>query len=126
MVMTNVNAIRVGLLSTFAGVIGVIGGVLFVIPLGPPQLLLFFYLVSVSIIFLDRWPGGRGPAWATGKALKWPSAAERRGIAPRAPRGRQPDPKPEPELTIDADEPVQDGGPTRTSRKRKRKQGRKH
>ncbi|HEY7631684.1 MAG TPA: DUF4386 family protein [Thermoleophilaceae bacterium] len=133
MIMTNVNAIRVGLLSTFAGVIGVIGGVLFVIPLGPPQLLLFFYLVSVSIIFLDRWPGGRGPAWATGKAVKWPTAMERRGMAPGArggPRGRQPEPEPEPkaerELTIGSDEEVQEAGPSRTSRKRKRKQGRKH
>jgi hypothetical protein len=134
MVMTNVNAIRVGLLSTFAGVIGVIGGVLFVIPLGPPQLLLFFYLVSVSIICLDRWPGGRGPAWATGKAVKWPTAMERRGMAPGGgrggPRGRQPEPEPEPkgerELTIGSDEEVQEAGASRTSRKRKRKQGRKH
>jgi hypothetical protein len=131
MIMTNVNAIRVGLLSTFAGVIGVIGGVLFVIPLGPPQLLMFFWLVSVAIIFLDRWPGGRGPAWASGKAMKWPTAMERRGMTPGGSRGKQrrePEPEPEPqrELTIGADEDLPDAGPSRTSRKRKRKQGRKH
>lgn len=128
MVMTNVNAIRVGLLSTFAGIIGVIGGVLFVIPLGPPQLLLFFWLVSVSLIFLDRWPGGRGPAWASGTAVKWPTAMERRGMTPGATRGPRPrrgappEPEDEPEIVIPADE----AGQSRTSRKRKRKQGRKH
>ena len=131
MIMTNVNGIRVGLLSTFAGVIGVIGGVLFVVPLGPPQLLLFFWLASVSLVLLDRWPGGRGPAWASGEALKWPSAMERRGMAPGAPRSgsrmmRPPARKPEEERTITADEPVPENGPTRSSRKRKRKQGRKH
>jgi hypothetical protein len=129
MIMTNVNGIRTGLLSTFAGVIGVIGGVLFVLPLGPPQLLLFFWLVSVSLIILDRWPGGRGPAWASGEAVKWPTAMERRGMAPggaRAPRRRRGSPpEPEPEREIAMDEPV-NSNHTRSSRKRKRKQGRKH
>src|SRR5262249_25372596 len=129
MIMTNVNAIRVGLLSTFAGIIGVIRGVLFVIPPRPPPPLPVFWLVSVAIIFLDRWPGGRGPAWASGKAMKWPTAMERRGMAPGGPRGKrreEPEPEPQRELTIGADEEVPDGGPSRTSRKRKRKQGRKH
>jgi hypothetical protein len=125
MIMTNVNAIRVGLLSTFAGVIGVIGGVLFVIPLGPPQLLLFFWLVSVAIILLDRWPGGRGPAWASGKAMKWPTAMERRGMTSGGPgRGRRG--APEPEEPVEVEEAADPSGPTRSSRKRKRKQGRKH
>jgi hypothetical protein len=132
MIMTNVNAIRVGLLSTFAGVIGVIGGVLFVVPLGPPQLLVFFWLVSVSVVLLDRWPGGRGAAWDTGEIVKWPSTMERRGMTQgatrRGSRAAPPEPQPEPEQerTITADEPVSENGPSRSSRKRKRKQGRKH
>lgn len=132
MIMTNVNAIRAGLLSTFVGIIGVIGGILFVLPLGPPQILLFFWLMSIGIVLLDRWPGGRGPAWASGEAQKWPTAMERRGMAAGAtrsgPRRRQaPQPSDgEPEdtrLVEPADQPVSQ---TRTSRKRKRKQGRKH
>jgi hypothetical protein len=123
MVMNNVNAMRVGLLSAFAGVIGIIGGVLFVIPLGPPQILLFFWLVSLAVVILDRWPGGRGPAWASGKAMKWPSAAERRGLPPRQPRGARRAPEPEPEVVdVESDAAAQ----SRSSRKRKRKQGRKH
>ena len=132
MIMTNVNAIRAGLLSTFVGIIGVIGGILFVLPLGPPQLLLFFWLASVAIVLLDKWPGGRGPAWKSGEAQKWPTAMERRGMSPgatrSAPRGRPaPSSDGEPEdtrLVEPAREP--NNNQTRTSRKRKRKQGRKH
>jgi MFS family permease len=134
MIMTNVNAIRTGLLSTFVGIIGVIGGILFVLPLGPPQLLLFFWLAAVGLTLLDRWPGGRGPAWASGEAIKWPTAMERRGMAPGAtrsgPRGRparQAEANAEPEDTRVVETEGQPGAaPSRTSRKRKRKQGRKH
>jgi Domain of unknown function (DUF4386) len=133
MIMTNVNAIRTGLLSTFAGVIGVIGGILFVLPLGPPQLLLFFWLVSVSMVCLDRWPGGRGPAWASGEMIKWPTTMERRGMAQggaaRAPKQRRGRPEPEAETEAEAgaiEDSAETAGQTRTSRKRKRKQGRKH
>jgi hypothetical protein len=128
MIMSNVNAIRTGLLSTFVGIIGVIGGILFVLPLGPPQLLLFFWLAAVGLTLLDRWPGGRGPAWAAGEAIKWPTAMERRGMtAPtRAPRRARGDDGGEPEDTRVVDPDVSPTGASRTSRKRKRKQGRKH
>jgi Domain of unknown function (DUF4386) len=123
MIMTNVNAMRTGLVSTFVGIIGVIGGLLFVLPLGPPQLLLFFWLISVAAVVLDRWPGGRGPAWESGEVEKWPSPRERRMAQTPQARGQGPGatrdgPEPEPE----AQAPM----PTRSSRKRKRKQGRKH
>jgi hypothetical protein len=129
MIMTNVNAIRAGLLNTFVGIIGVIAGVLFVLPLGPPQILLFFWLMSVGVIVLDRWPGGRGPAWESGEAQKWPTAMERRGMAAGAgaSRGRpanRPAAEPDDTRLVEPadDQPAQ----TRSSRKRKRKQGRKH
>ena len=130
MIMTNVNGIRTGLLSTFAGVIGVIGGVLFVLPLGPPQLLVFFWLVSVGLICLDRWPGDRGPAWATARrsngpppwrSAAWPPAPAAR---PRQRPGRQRAAEQEREIAMD--EPVEQPARTAPPRKRKRKQGRKH
>jgi Domain of unknown function (DUF4386) len=117
-IMTNVNVMRVGLVSTFVGIIGVIGGLLFVLPLGPPQLLIFFWLLSISVVLLDRWPGGRGPAWASGEAQKWPSAMERRaGMRGPGATGR------DPEVSAAEAEPA---NRQRSSRKRKRKQGRKH
>jgi hypothetical protein len=122
MIIANVNSMRAGLVSSFVGIIGIIGGLLFVLPLGPPQLLLFFWLLGVGVIALDRWPGGRGPAWASGEAEKWPTAMERRmgasgGASPQSP---VPSPQPEPEADAEAQRSA------RTSRKRKRKQGRKH
>ncbi len=127
MVMMNVNAIRTGLLSTFAGIIGVIAGVLYLLPLGPPQLLLFFWFVSVALILLDRWPGGRGPAWAAGQAIKWPTAADKRGLTAGSSNGSRAGAPPAPPVGEAGDQEL---GPSptsnRTSRKRKRKQGRKH
>ena len=122
MIMTNVNAMRAGLVSTFVGILGVIGGLLFVLPLGPPQLLIFFWLLSIGVVVLDRWPGGRGPAWASGEAEKWPSAMERR-MGPRAGASAQSS-----ELSAQTQDPEEEPTPSqsRTSRKRKRKQGRKH
>ena len=67
-----------------------------------------FWLGALGLLFIGRWAGGRGPAWETGTAEPWPSAAERRGEA--AP----PEP-PEPE---EAEE--QQVNP-RASRKRKRR-----
>lgn len=129
MIMNNVNAIRVGLVSGFIGIVGVIAGILFVIPIGPPQVLLLFWLISVAIVLLDRWPGGRGPAWASGEAVKWPTAMERRGMRPGAAQGRQRQsrgPQPPDDGEVDVVEPGSQPSQTRTSRKRKRKQGRKH
>jgi len=128
MIMNNVNAIRVGLVSGFIGIVGVIAGILFVIPIGPPQVLLLFWMISVAIVLLDRWPGGRGPAWASGEAVKWPTAMERRGMTPGAAQRRQRrarGPQPPDDGQVDV-EPESQPSQARTSRKRKRKQGRKH
>jgi hypothetical protein len=123
----NLNAIRAGTLSTFVGIVGIIAAVLFVVPIGPPQLLSFFWLAFLAATFLDMWPGGRGPAWASGQAERWPNLAEKRAIArgeplPERPqrrtRGQQappPAPKPEPEG---------DPSPSASARKRKRKKRR--
>jgi len=40
-------------------------------------LLLFFWLFALAALFLDRWPGGRGPAWASGEAEAWPTVSQR-------------------------------------------------
>lgn len=69
------NAMRAGLLGRFMGIASIVIAVLFVLPLGGP--LLLFWLGALGLLFLDRWPGGRGPAWSTGEATPWPTAAER-------------------------------------------------
>jgi hypothetical protein len=76
-VLIALNAMRAGLFSRFMGVLGIFVGVVIVIPLGTPILQLFWF-IALGLLFLDRWPGGRGPAWQTGEAIPWPGAAEQR------------------------------------------------
>ena len=109
-VMLGVNAIRVGVLSRFMGVLGVAMGVMMVIPFGIQPILQLFWLTAVAVMFLGRWPGGRGPAWQTGEAVPWPSAAEQRDEIERR-RAEREGPRDEP------DEPASKP----RSRKRKRK-----
>ena len=71
-VMICLNAMRVGLLSRFMGVLGVIVGVLLVIPLGGPlPIVQTFWLVALAFLLLGRWPSPV-PAWETGRAEPWP------------------------------------------------------
>lgn len=76
-VLVSLNAMRAGLTSRFLGIVGIIVGVLYVVPVvGGPQIVQLFWLGALGFLFLGRWPGGRGPAWETGEAVPWPSAAE--------------------------------------------------
>jgi hypothetical protein len=42
-----------------------------------------FWLGAIGSLYLGNWPGGRGPAWETGEAEPWPTAAQRRGLEPQ-------------------------------------------
>jgi MFS family permease len=129
---------RVGLLSQFMGIIGIIVGVILVLGpllgqiLGALPIVQWFFLGALGLLFIGRWPGGRGPAWESGEAEVWPSAAELRaeaaGEAREAPRGRrQVEPEPEDEYeeyedeADDGDEPARPAHPRSKKRKRKRR-----
>jgi hypothetical protein len=107
-IMIGLNAMRAGVLSRFMGIVGIIVGVLFVIPLlGSVPIVEVFWVGALGLLFLDRWPqGGRGPAWDSGEAIPWPTAQDRAAAiaAERADReiGREPEP--------DDREPVATGG----------------
>ena len=98
MIMIALNAMRAGLLSRFMGILGIFVGVLLVIPLGV-QILQLFWFGALALLFMDKWPGGRGPAWQTGEAIPWPGAAEQREeiARRRAEREGVQDPPPEAE-----------------------------
>jgi hypothetical protein len=124
-VMLPLRARRVGLMSPFMSILGVIAGVLFVLPLlpGVPVALQAFWLGALGLLYLGRWPGGRGPAWESGEAEPWPTAVERRGEA-AAERGAEPEPKPEPAAAEGEPAAEPEPEPARerpSSRKRKRK-----
>jgi hypothetical protein len=122
-VMLPLRARRAGLMSQFMSILGVVAGVLMVLRLAPllPETLQAFWLGAVGALFLGRWPGGRGPAWETGHADPWPSAAQRRGLVPAGDAGDAR--APSADNGAGASEPA-DGEPVPqrpSSRKRRRK-----
>lgn len=84
------NAMRVGLLTRFMGVLGiVIGAMLCLALLGAPvgqsvQVIEAFWLLAVAVLLVGRWPGGAPPAWERGVAVPWPSQQEVREQRERA------------------------------------------
>ena len=106
------NAMRVGLLTRFQGVLGMIVGATLILPLDQFGLIRSAWLVLVGLLILSIWPRQRPPAWETAEAVPWPSqqqireereaarreregdaASERRGDAePRAADARAPAP----------------------------------
>jgi hypothetical protein len=57
-----------------------------------------FWLGAMGVLFMNRWPGGRGPAWETGEAEPWPVPEGRGGLfAPRPAPEPEPEPQPAPE-----------------------------
>ncbi len=110
LVILNVNAMRAGVVSRFMGIMGVIVGALPVlsslIPIVSAGIVQLFWLIALGVLFLGKWPGGRGPAWETGEATPWPSAADRRLELAEAPSE-----------TVPGEQPP----PTSQKRKRKRK-----
>ena len=111
--LLGLNSMRVGLLTRFMGVLGIIcGAALVLLPQNP---IVVFWLLALAVLFAHRWPQGMPPAWETGTAVPWPSSAEiaeqraaARGDAPGRP------------------EPVSEVGPTPHASSKKRKRKRRH
>jgi hypothetical protein len=124
-VMISLNAMRVGLLTRFFGVLGIIVGVLFILPLGSQlPIVQAFWLVGFGMIVLGRWPNMVPPAWSTGRAQPWPSqqelreareAARRGGDAPAA-RTAPPE-----DIEAEATTPARPAHPSSKKKKRKRR-----
>jgi hypothetical protein len=86
-VLIALNAMRVGLLTQFMGIIGIIVGALYVFQVGPAPILQAFWLLALVPLFLHRWPSGTPAAWTRGIAVPWPTAAERRAAMAPATAG---------------------------------------
>lgn len=125
LVLVSLGAMRVGLLTRFLGYLGIIAGVLTIIPLVPIPIVEAYWLLALAYLLSGRWPSGLPPAWTSGRAEPWPSSQQLRAArgqqAParggRARRAPQPAPQ-----AVGAPAPA--NGATRSStpkRKRKRK-----
>ncbi len=119
-VLVSVNAMRAGLFSRFMGIIGIIAGALLILPLlpGGGNFIQLFWVMALGLLLLGRWPNGRGPAWDTGEAIPWPTAAQIRGLSEEP--TDQPQAPPEPAGAAGEGEPEQSPR-QRSSRKRKRR-----
>jgi hypothetical protein len=126
LVLIALNAMRVGLLTRFMGVLGMITGALQILPIGGPlPVVQAFWLIMLSVLFLGRWPNGQPPAWASGKAEPWPSSADVRAQRQKAMAARRGEAPPDDAEPAEVEEPVPANGPSpstsATKRKRKRR-----
>ena len=115
-VLISLNAMRIGLLTRFLGVLGMIVGALLVLQLPVAMIVLAFWLVMLAVLFLGKWPQ-QPPAWASGEPRPWPTSADVRAERQKAMAARRGEPEPEPEP-----EPVGAAGasPSASAAKRKR------
>ena len=76
LVKGSLDAMRIGLLTRFMGVLGIALGPALVLGFG--LLVLPLWLVALGVLFLGRWPRGTPPAWTTGRAIPWPGSGDAR------------------------------------------------
>ncbi len=128
----SLNAMRVGLVPRWMGVFGLFVAVALVLLQAQGLSIIGgVWALSLGLLYLGRLPGGDPPAWASGEARPWPSAAEQREARQRAGAtggGARRSPRNDSKAAGAAlDGPPQPVAPTRTtprvSAKRKRKRG---
>jgi hypothetical protein len=80
MIAVMIGSMRAGLLPRWLSVLGTLAGVLFLPLFNSPylQFILTFWLVSVGVLLMERWPKGDPPAWGAGEARPWPTQADAR------------------------------------------------
>ena len=71
LVKGSLDAMRIGLLTRFMGIMGIALGPALVLGFG--LLVMPLWLVALGVLFLGRWPRGTPPAWITGRAEPWQS-----------------------------------------------------
>jgi hypothetical protein len=113
------QAVRAGLLPRFFGTLGMALGVSIIL-LPPGTLLLALWFGWLGLLFVDKVPGGRPPAWEAGEAIPWPKPGEERSSAP--PNGEAIEGEAtEVPVAGEAPEGSQGGQPGSRKRKRKRR-----
>jgi hypothetical protein len=130
LVLIGLNAMRAGLVSRFIGILGIVAGVVTVLFRGAGPIEAFWF-IALGMLFLDRWPNGRGPAWETGEPEPWPTPMDRqrelmeeRGELPPEEETAEPEPDADEEYEedgIDPSEPVAKAHPASKKRKKKRR-----
>lgn len=90
-VIVSLNAMRVGLVTRFTGIVGIASGVFLVIPLlSPLPIVQAFWLLALALLFSHHWPSGLPEAWSSGEARPWPSQQELREERERSEQDEEP------------------------------------
>ncbi len=77
-VLVSLQAMNQGLLSRFMGYLGMFAGALFLFQITQVPVVQAYWLFAIGYLISGRWPTGVPPAWRSGRAEPWPSAAEMR------------------------------------------------
>jgi hypothetical protein len=91
-ILVAMRAMRVGLLTRVFGIIGIVAGVLFVIPIVPLPVIQALFLAGTGLMLLELAGMRMPPAWAAGEAIPWVPQARSgnvrggRRAAPQRPR----------------------------------------
>jgi hypothetical protein len=88
----SLQAMRTGLLTRFAGSLGMALGVAMILILPVALLIFLLWLLYVGLVFLGRVPGGKPPAWTTGEAIPWPTPGEKAAAELEAANEAEPGP----------------------------------
>ena len=84
-IMISLRAMRVGLLTRMMGIVGIVSGVLFLIPITPLPVVQALWLVFFAAMLLQFGQRPLPEAWGVLEAVPWP-ARERQPRQPREPR----------------------------------------
>src|SRR3954447_7417467 len=105
------------------GVLGIIVAVLFVIPLfgGGLPIVQIVWIALLPSLFALRWPGVQPPAWLSGQAEPWPTAAEVRAQRDAAAAHREAQVIKSAPAASEAAEPVKPPHPSSKKRRKKRR-----
>lgn len=83
MIYISLQAMRAGLLTRFMGTLGIALGVALVFIMPAVSLfVLCLWFAWLGLVFLDRTPGPRPPAWEAGVAIPWQRPGEEREEPP--------------------------------------------
>lgn len=120
-VLVALNAMRVGLLTRFMGVLGIMAGVFMAFPFFSVPIVQAFWLLGVGVLFLGRFPNGTPPAWETGRAEPWPTRQQQLEQQGKLPGGRS---APKASAPPPAADPLE-SGPERPAHSRSKKKRRR-
>ncbi len=127
LVMVSLTSMRVGLLTRFLGYLGIVAGILTIIPVVPIPIVEAYWLLALAYLMSGRWPNGVPPAWASGRAERWPSSQELREARAQARAGassRRTKPTPAPKPAAEAVGAPAPSSTRSSTPKRKRKRRR--